>query len=216
MMGVLTFVFTAVFPKEDIRDYPVFVLCGLIPFNFFALSWSTGTSSLIDNAGLIKRIPVPREIIPVASVMSNCMHLSIHFCLLMVFVFGSGYGLHRHWVWLPYVWLLHILFVTGMVLTCSAVNVYVRDMRYIVESCNTILFWLVPIFYSFNVIPTHLADIYQINPVAAVVMATRNILLDGKAPPMSLLYKLTAASGLIFLTGLAVFHRLKRRFYDYL
>jgi lipopolysaccharide transport system permease protein len=216
MMGVLTFVFTGVFPKEDIPHYPVFVLCGLIPFNFFALTWSTGTSALLDNAQLIKRIPVAREIIPIASILSNCIHLAIHFCLLLVFVFGSGYGVHKHWIWIPYVWGLHVLFVTGMVMACSAVNVYVRDMRYVVESSNTILFWLVPIFYSFAVIPPHFADIYQINPIAAVVMATRNIFLDGAPPPASLLYKLSAVSFVIFAGGWLVFHRLKRRFYDYL
>jgi lipopolysaccharide transport system permease protein len=216
MMGLLTFVFTKVFPHYAVANFPVFILCGLIPFNFFSIAWSTGTSSLLENAMMIKRVPVPREIVPLASVLSNCLHLAIQIVLLFSFVLAFGYGVNRYWLLLPVVWGLEIIFVAGMVLACSALNVYIRDMRYVVESSNTILFWLVPIFYSFAIVPPEFINIYQLNPVAALVLAMRNILMEGKAPPGSLMLKLALSSGFIFLLGLAVFHRLKRRFYDYL
>jgi len=212
-MGVLTFVFTGLYHTTQ-ADYPVAILCGLIPFNFFSLAWGTSTSSIVDNALMIKRVPVPREVIPVATVLGNCLHLLIQMGLLFGFVFAWGKSVNWHWFWLPYIWTMFIVFVCGLSLITSAMNVYVRDVRYVVESFNAVLFWLVPIFYSFSIVPQEYKEIYMLNPVAAVVLALRNVLLEGIAPPTSLLVKLTAASVAILCAGIAIFARLKRKFYD--
>jgi homopolymeric O-antigen transport system permease protein len=74
----------------------------------------------------------------------------------------------------------------------------------------------VPIFYSFTDVPDMFRPLYQYNPIAAVVLASRDILLEGKAPPPTLLWKLAAVSVVSLLLGLWVFGRLKRRFADYL
>jgi ABC-type polysaccharide/polyol phosphate export permease len=149
-------------------------------------------------------------------VLSNCLHLLIQIGVLLVFTLAFGFGVNRYWFWLPVVWALEIVFVTGLVMGCSALDVYVRDMRYVVESINTLLFWLVPIFYSFESVPARFAGIYELNPVAALVLALRKILMEAQPPPAILMLKLTTSSLAVALVGWAIFRRLERRFFEHL
>jgi ABC-type polysaccharide/polyol phosphate export permease len=214
-MAVLTFVFTVIW-KDTRAHYPVFVLCGIVPFSFFTMAWSSSTSSLVDNGNVIKRVPVPRELIPIATVLGNSVHLLVQIGLLLTFTLASGLGVNRHWIWLPVLWTLELIFVSGLSLLTAAVNVYVRDTRYVVESINTVLFWLVPIFYGIERIPTRYTDLYQINPVAALVVALRSVLLDRVEPNYLTILKLAGVSGFTLCAGLIAFRKLKQGFYDYL
>jgi len=216
MMGVLTFIFTKIFPNPTIQNFPVFALCGLVPFNFFTQAWVTSTVSLVDNSNLVKRVAIPRQVLPISTVLANGVHMSAQIVLLLALVVIFGRGVNVYWFWLPVIWGLEVVFVCGLGLIFSALDVYIRDMRYVVESSNVLLFWLVPIFYPFSMIPQRFQNIYQYNPVAALVLASRNILLEGKAPPNSLLYKLSISSVAMLTLGFFIFHCLKRRFYDHL
>ena len=217
MMGVLTFAFTYLSPSLTMPKLPVYMMCGLVPYNFFCIAWSSGTSSLMDNAGLIKRVPVPREIVPLAAVLSNCLHLLIQICLLVILVFAFGFRANRYWVWLPYIWTMEVIFVCGLSLITSALNVYIRDMRYLVESTNTVLFWLVPIVYTQLASPPRIyALIDHHNPLAALILMMRRILMNGEFPGSSTLIAMTYASIITFAFGFLVFQKLKRHFYDHL
>jgi ABC-type polysaccharide/polyol phosphate export permease len=215
MMGVLWFVFTKIF-ESQVPNFAVFALCGLVPYNVFTTSWLTGTLSITENAGLIKRVPVPRELIPLSIVLSNCVHMSAQLLLLLLLVAATAGGFNRHWAWMLVIWPLEVVFVVGLSLASAALNVYMRDMRYVVESINLVLFWLVPIFYDFSRIPARFTELYLYNPVAALVLASRSILLHNTAPPGSLLIKLTLSSSVVLLAGLFIFRRLRAGFYNYL
>ena len=216
MMGVLTFVFRYIYGQQTPPSFPLFVLCGLVPFNFFTAAWLSGTTSIVANAQLVKRVPVPREVVPVAAVFSNCVHLAIQVALLLALTYYFGLHANRFWLWLLPLWLLYVAFVCGVSLISSAVSVFIRDTQYVVESFNVVLFWLVPVFYPFAIIPDKYKLVYQFNPVAALVMALRNILLENQAPANTLIVNMVIAAAVSLGVGLLLFGRLKRSFYEYI
>ena len=215
MMAVYYFVFTYIFHNGQ-PDFPVFLLCGLVPYNFFAIAWLTGTTSIVDNAPLVKRVPVPREVIPITTVLSCCVHLLMQIALLLTFAIGSKRGVTIYWLWLPAIWALEVVFVSGLALITSAVNVFIRDMRYVVESANLVLIWLVPVFYPFSSIDPKYRLIYELNPIAATVMSLRYIVYDGTAPVASTLWNLFGVSFTVLFVGLLFFRRLKPKFYEHI
>lgn len=217
MMGVMTFVWTKIF-KSDQPYFPVFILCGLVPYNFFSIAWSGGTTSIVDSAGLIKRLPVPREVVPIATVLSCSIHLLVQLGLLLAIAIGSHVPINRQWLWLPVVWGLEIVFLSGLSLLTSAANVFVRDIRYIVESTNLVMLWLVPVFYDFKSIPQKYSEIYLVNPLATLVIVMRRIVYEGVPPngTTNTMWKLVVASFTVFFIGLFVFRRMKPMFYEHI
>jgi lipopolysaccharide transport system permease protein len=215
MMGILTFVFTKIFPNPQ-PHFAVFVLCALVPFNFYSLALNAGTTSLLDNDSLIKRVRCPREIFPIAAVLANCLHFIIQIGLLLIFVLMSGYSINFHWLWLVPLWLLEIAFMCGLALITSGLDVYYRDVRYLVECSGLVLFWLVPIFYSIQMVPIRYHKIYLMNPIAAVVLAEREVLLNGTAPSVEFLAPLVIVTLCCLATGFLIFGRLKQNVADYL
>jgi ABC-type polysaccharide/polyol phosphate export permease len=215
MVALFSFVFTKVF-RNNIPHFALHILCGIIPFNFFAAAWMTATTSLVDNSALIKKVPIPKEIIPITTVLSNVIHLGIQFLLIVATVYYEGLSVNIHWLWLIPIWGLELLFIFGISLATSSLNLLVRDTRYVVESANLVLFWLVPIFYSFEMVPTAYKDLYQFNPVAALVLASRRVILEGQAPPMGLMVKFASVAIVSLIIGESIFRYLKPRFYQYL
>ena len=214
MMAVYYFVFTKIFTDSP-PNYPLFLLCGMVPFSFFTVALSTGTTSIVDNAGLIKRVPVPREVVPITTVLACCIHLAVQVLLLLAIgIFTKG--VNRYWFWLPAVWALEILFVCGLALLTTALNVFIRDIRYVVESATWVLLFLVPVFYDSNRIPMKYRPIYEINPIAATVISLRKIIYESQPPVGGTLWRLLAVSVTIFLIGWLVFRRLKPMFYEHI
>lgn len=215
MMGMLTLVFTKFLPGAT-PNFPLFVLCGIVVHSFFGAAWASGTTSIVDNAGLVKRVPVPREIVPVAAVLSNTPHLAIQLALLLALSMVMGAGVTVQWLWLPLLLVCGIVFALGLALATSALNVYIRDTRYIVDSLVLMTFWLVPIIYPLSYLPQKYIDLFLYNPLAALIVSLRAVLMDGQAPNLDTVSKLVFMSVLTLAAGHLIFRSTKARVYDHL
>lgn len=216
MMLVLTFVFSRILPNPSVKSYPAFLLCGLVPYNFFSMAWSAGTSSVYYNAPLVKRVPMAREIIPLSAVLANTIHFAIQMALLAVVVMVLGFVPTTRWLLIPAIMLVELAAVSGLALLTCSFDVHLRDTRYFVESINLLLFWLAPIIYGLDLVPQRYRLIYQLNPLTTAIVALRAVMLEGALPPAEPVVLGAASSAVLLLAGLVVFGFLKRSFADYL
>jgi ABC-type polysaccharide/polyol phosphate export permease len=216
LVSIYTFVFTKIFRNPAIEHYPLYLLIGVICFNYFSLAWISATYSITSNAGLVKRIKVPREAIPISSVLANAIHFLVQFSLILVFTLWLRIPVGFSWLWLPLVVSLLILAAIGISLLTSALDVYFRDTRYIVESVAMLLFWMTPVFYSDKMVPAEYKSLFMLNPIADSAIAMRQIIIEGRTPDSAPLLYAAAGTCILLMAGFAVFEETKKKFADHL
>lgn len=186
LLGMFAFVFTYAVGGGRQPYFPVFLLLGIVPYNFFSLSLAAATPSLQYNAAIVKRVPFPRLLLPIATVFSQAIHFGIQLTLLGVFVALWRVPITRQWLWLPPILALELVWVLAVATLACMLNVRLRDMRYLVESGLVVLFWLSPVFYSADTVREHapawLWNLYRLNPLVGIIDSARAVVLLGRPP----------------------------------
>jgi len=227
MMLVFTLLF-AVMGRDAKRHYAIFVLVGLIPWTFFTGSLISGTTSVVGNSSLVKKVYFPRALLPLSSLLSNLVNFALSFLVLVVFLYGFGLGLTVHALWLPAIVITQIIFTLGLVLLLGSLNVYYRDVLMILEVVVLAWFFLTPIFYSFALfddtatlfgITFNPAQVMRwINPMASIIDGYRTVLwgteesLGAVAMNPAYLFRTFVTAVLTLFLGYYVFTRLDHKF----
>ena len=219
MLGVLTFIFTYVYPSPGQRVFPVFVLLGLVVFNLFSRTVITATVSVQDNASLVKKVAFPRQLIPFSVILSQMIDGIIMILLLMSLVLLFRVPVTLSFLWLLVIYAVEFIFIVGVSMITSALNVYYRDMRYLVESGMTLLFWLTPVFYPLDLIrrnlPAFVYHAYLLNPLAGCVDASRRVVLEAMPPDPVIFGVAAGVAAMTAAVGVALFGALQKRFADF-
>lgn len=227
LMVVFTLLFS-VLAANQIRDYPIFVLTGLIPWNFFSGSLTSGTMSVVGNSGLVTKVYFPREILPTSALLSNLVNFLFAFLVLIVFLFIFDIGLTIHALWVPAILLTQLIFTLGLCLLLSSLTVFYRDVLMILEVVLLAWFFLTPVFYSLELygdmvtvigVTFNPAQVMRwINPMASIIDGYRTVLwgtYDSGGPaamnPIYLLRTFVQAV-IVLIVGYTVFVRLNPLF----
>jgi ABC-type polysaccharide/polyol phosphate export permease len=187
------------------RNYPLFILCGLVPFRAFAISFSQSVSSIAGKFNLINQIDFPRLFLPLTDVIVN--HFKLIFGMLVVLAFAIFFSvdltLNTFLLVIPF--MCQLLFVTGIALITSIAGVYFRDLKNIMQFSMRLLLYASPIIYSIDRIPDQYRTFYVLNPVATWVLSYRAIIMDGVPPDPQLTLVSFLESALVLLAGLLFF-----------
>ncbi len=224
MMAVMAIVFSQMFKfKVEGINYLVYLMTGIILFNYFNLASNMAMTSVVENFTLINKIYIPKYVFPI----SKCLSVAIDFLLTLIPWFGiillSYFGLGEYvchininYLFLPYIFICLILFTMGIGLLLSCISVFLRDMFHIYSILITIWNYLTPVFYSVEILPKKLQFLMNFNPLYQFINATRTIVLYGQMPSLENIFAITAfAFGMLFL-GSIVFKSKQDKFIYYI
>jgi lipopolysaccharide transport system permease protein len=206
-------VFTYLVPS-GIEKFPVFIMVGLMPWTYFTSSLIGTTLAVSNNGHLINRVYFPREVLPLANLLSNGVNFLISLVLLFVFIAVFRIQLGVSLVWLPVIMLIQTALSFGLGLLLAAVNVYFRDTQQLVDVAVLAWFFVTPIIYSIDRIHNSTLKLLLqiVNPMAGLVIAYRHVLYSGDWPQLGLLAITALEAILILVIGAFVFRRLSPAF----
>ena len=192
--------------------FGLYLLCGLLPWNFFSITVATSMATLIGNGSLVKKVYFPREVIVLGVTVSGLVTFAIELALLgVVLMFFGNFVLP----WLPVLLVLVALlavFTTGIALVLSSANVFFRDLSHLWALVAQAWFFLTPIVYPLDLVPENLRWLIEANPMTVFVVQFRDVLYDLRYPAWDQFALLVAVSFVSLVVGLWVYSRLSPRF----
>jgi lipopolysaccharide transport system permease protein len=199
---------------SDGLPYPLFALCGLLPWQLFAYALTQASNSVVAEQRLITKVYFPRLIIPLASVLSGLVDFAIAFGLLLGMM--ALYGVAAGWAVLAVPLLVVFAVATALAvgLWLSALNVKFRDFRYTIPFLTQFWMFVTPVVYPSSIVPEPWRPLYGLNPMAGVVEGFRWALLGAGEVSGGLLLVSVASVTVLLVGGLFYFRRMERVFAD--
>lgn len=214
-MAVQYVVFSNMF-RFDIPYFPVYLLCGNVVFSYFSESCGMALTSIVGNAGLIKKVYVPKYIYPLTRIISSLINLLISLIPLFAAALFSGLIPTKAYLLLPFPLLCLALFCLGLGMLLAAAMVFFRDVQFLWGVLTTIWMYLTPIFYPVSALPEVIQTVVKMNPLYLYLTFVRSCVIDGISPEPMMYAKCAIISLVMLVIGAFVFKKSQDNFVLYL
>ncbi len=212
-------IFTLIFAKfgkvnSDGAPYPLFSYTGLVPWTFFATALGLAVNSVGANMSLVKKIYFPREVFPIGVVIGCLVDFVIAAALVAGMMAWYRVPATAQLLWLPWLVAIEAVFLVSASLIVSAMNVFYRDVKYIVPLALQLGMFVTPIIYPVSTVPQRWQSLYLLNPMAVVIDGMRRIVLYGQSPDLRLLGLSTVIVAALAVLAYGYFKRVEVKFAD--
>jgi lipopolysaccharide transport system permease protein len=207
LTGVFSYLVQQVLGRSDISDipYPIFLMAGVIPWQFFANSLNESTESLVKNVDLVRQVYFPREILAIYPVFARLVDVAIGLVALAVFMLAFRVPVSGWVVLVPLILIEEMLFAAACGMLLSAANVGWRDVSRGLPLVLFLMLYAVPVLYPPERVPAPLRAIFELNPIAHLVDAFRTAIVGTQAPDL-------LALGILGVVGVVVLTLAQRVF----
>jgi ABC-type polysaccharide/polyol phosphate export permease len=212
LIAVYTLVFSYYMRFNGGPHYHLMVFAGLLPWIWTSSSLIEGTASLVNSGHLITKSMFPPQVLPVVSVTAAMAHFLLALPVLALFSLAAGVPVSWTWLLVPFIVALHALFLTGIVLGLSALNVFFRDVQHLVGNFLTLLFFMCPVVYPVSVVPENLRFLITYNPFAALTQFYQELLIEGVVPSAEAILYVAVMCVVAGFVGVTVHRHYQERF----
>jgi len=203
---VLVFLFNKVVPLK-IDDYPAFVFSALLPWTWFSSCLSAAGGLFVNNRDLVRRPNFEPYIIVIVNTVSNLLIYLVALPILFVLLVLDGRVITSMLIILPVLSLIQGILTVGLGLMIATLNVFYRDVQQIVSVAVMLLFYMTPVFYSFDSVSENYRIIYTLSPVSILIQSYRSIFFYGSAPDWELLLVAGISSLIFYAIGYLIYKR---------
>jgi ABC-2 type transport system permease protein len=196
--------------SKAVPEYPIYVFSGLTIWQLFSEIVGSGTGSILANGGLVKKIYLPREVFPLSAIGSALFNFLMQVCVLFIGTLITGKAPHVDRLGYAVLAVVIVLvYGTALAFVLSAVNVYLRDVQYLVEIMLMWGMWTAPVIYSWSLVRPHLHNpwmlrIYLANPITEAVLGFQRAFWSGGAAKSATIHNLAAHMAVVAVVGLAL------------
>ena len=212
MVAVYAIVFPYIMRTNSIDNYLIFLIVGVIPWNYFTTVITSGSNCVWLNGGIIKKVYFPREILPISVVTSGAVNFIISTIIILVFLFASGLGITQYILLYPVILLIQYILLIGIAFIVSSITVYFRDLEHIIGVVLMAAFYGTPIVYKLEQLPSNLQVLMQLNPMTHLINAYRDIFYYQQMPDFKMLGILLAIALGLTVIGYFIFKKLQKGF----
>ena len=210
MLGVLFFVFSTMF-KFEIENFPIYLLLGIICYNFFKNGTTFALNSLTNRSSLMTQIYFPRSIPGISSGITAAIMLILELVVLGIFMVVLEFTPPITILILPLILALEFLLILGISLPLSVLNVKFKDTEFIWMVVVHAGFFLTPIFYQFDMLPDNIQSILQFSPVVQIVTMAHHVVLYGVLPSINSILYAVGSTSVIMIIGYLIFRKYQSR-----
>lgn len=211
---IYTVVFSTIM-KNGIPNYYIYLFVALVPWLFLSASITIGSTCILDQKEMVKKIYFPRQVLPIAYVTSSFINMLLVFIVIFAVIILSGIGINFNaLIFLPLVMIIEYILALGIALIVSALTVYFRDLQHILGIITMAWMYLTPVMYSIDMVPEKYRKLFYINPMTPIIAAYRDILYSKQVPQLITLLHAIILGLVVIILGNILFSILQRNFVE--